>query len=207
MAEGPVGSLMGWIAERADWAPPLVFLIAFVESLPVVGLFLPGSAILLGLGALVGAGALPFWPVMVACVAGAVLGDAIGYWVARALGPSVVRRWVPRHQRRTYARAVLAFRRFGFAAVFVARFLSPLRAAAPIAAGVTRMPEMQFQAANVASAVLWAPLLLMRGTLAGEAASLLGDRGDAVLLAALAVIGVVAAGLWLAWRARPKRAR
>jgi membrane protein DedA with SNARE-associated domain len=121
---------------------------------------------------------------MAACIAGAVL----GYWVARALGPAAVRRRVPRRHRRRYARAVLVFRRFGFAAVFVARFLSPLRAVAPIAAGVTRMPELRFQAANIASALVWAPLLLMPGWLAGHAAALLG------------------AALWLAWRTRPGRA-
>jgi hypothetical protein len=64
-------------------------------------------------------------------------------------------RRVPRRHRRRYARAVLVSRRFGFAAVFVARFLSPLRAIAPIAAGVTRMPELRFQAASIASALVW----------------------------------------------------
>jgi membrane protein DedA with SNARE-associated domain len=88
MQDGLIAPALAWIEAQAGWAPLAVFMVAFIESLPLIGLFLPGSALLLGLGALVGAGALPLWPVMVACIAGAVLGDAIGYWVARAVGPS-----------------------------------------------------------------------------------------------------------------------
>jgi membrane protein DedA with SNARE-associated domain len=143
---------------------------------------------------------------MVACIAGAVLGDALGYWVARALGPAAVRRRVPRRHRRYYARAVLVFRRFGFAAVFVARFVSPLRAVAPIAAGVTRMPELRFQTANIVSALVWAPLLLMPGWFAGHAATLLGDRGDPLALSLLVLGGLVGCASWLVWRNRPGRA-
>jgi membrane protein DedA with SNARE-associated domain len=142
---------------------------------------------------------------MVACIAGAVLGDAIGYWVARALGPAAVRRRVPRRHRRHYARAVLVFRRFGVAAVFVARFASPLRAVAPVIAGVTRMPELRFQAANIASALVWAPLLLMPGWLAGHASSLLGDRGDPLLLGLLALGALLCAAFWMARSTRPRQ--
>ncbi len=203
--------LAGWLLDRveaqAGWAPLAVFIIALVESLPVVGLFIPGSALLLGLGALVGAGALPLGPVLAACVAGAVLGDALGYWAARALGPAAVRQRVPRRHRRAYARAILVFRQWGATAVFVARFLSPLRAVVPIAAGVTRMPESRFQAANIASAVIWAPLLLMPGWMAGHLAAVLGDRSDPLLLTAL-LLGVLMASIcWLAWRTRLRRAR
>jgi membrane protein DedA with SNARE-associated domain len=207
MADGLVAPVLGWVEAQAGWAPLAVFLIALVESLPVIGLFLPGSALLLGLGALIGAGALPLWPVLAACIAGAVLGDALGFWVARALGPAAVRRRVPRRHRRHYARAVLVFRRFGFFAVFIARFVSPLRAVAPIAAGVTRMPELRFQAANIGSALVWAPLLLIPGWLAGHAAALLGDRADPLVLALVALAALAASVFWLAWRLRPGRVR
>ncbi|QYU68478.1 hypothetical protein J4558_27395 [Leptolyngbya sp. 15MV] len=59
MGEGHVAPILAWIEAQAGWAPFLVFLLALVESLPLIGLFVPGSALLLGVGALIGAGSLP----------------------------------------------------------------------------------------------------------------------------------------------------
>jgi membrane protein DedA with SNARE-associated domain len=91
---------------------------------------------------------------------------------------------------------LLLFRRWGWVAIFFGRFLGPVRAVAPLMAGVTRMRERHFQAANVASAMVWAPLMLMLG----HAAALGAERaagmdhplllvGGAFLLAG-AVFGV-----------------
>lgn len=181
----------------AAWAPLLVFLIAFIESLPLIGIFLPGSALLLGIGLLIGSGVLPVGPILLATILGAVIGDALGYWFSRWLGPTFIRQHLPRRHRRLYGRGVLAFRRWGIWAVFIARFISPLRAVAPIIAGVTRMRQWRFQAANVGSALLWAPVVLIPGTAAGHVATLMEDRGDAILLGLLGLGGV---GVWLLLR-------
>ena len=130
-----------------------------------------------------------------AAIAGAIIGDAVGFWLSRAYGPQLVRCWLPRSQRRGYARALLLFRRWGRAAVFFGRFLGPVRAVAPLMAVVTQMPEWRFQAANVVSALLWAPLMLwLRVT---EDPLLAGG-----LLLALGI------GAWLGWRRlrRPRAA-
>jgi membrane protein DedA with SNARE-associated domain len=198
--------LIAWVEAHAAWAPAIVFAIAFIESVPLIGLFMPGSALLLGIGLLIGSGVLSPGPVLVATFAGAVLGDAIGFWLCRWLGPAFVRRHLPRKYRRMYARGVLAFRRWGVWAVFIARFVSPLRAVAPIIAGVTRMRQWHFQLANISSAVIWAPLLLVPGTAAGWIAAVLGDRGDPVVLAVLVLGALLGAGLWLARGTRAGRA-
>ncbi|MGK7869022.1 DedA family protein [Falsiroseomonas sp. E2-1-a20] len=190
--------LIAWVEAHAAWAPAFAFAIAFIESVPLIGIFLPGSALLLGVGLLIGSGVLPPGPILAATFAGAVVGDALGFWLCRWLGPAFVRRHLPRQYRRMYARGVLAFRRWGVWAVFIARFISPLRAVAPIIAGVTRMRQWHFQVANVTSAVVWAPLLLMPGAAAGWIATVLGDRADPLLLVLLAV---AALGAWLSLRA------
>ncbi len=152
-----------WMRERSGWAPLVVSLLTFLESLPGISLLVPATALLLATGALLGAGALDPASVLAAAISGAILGDAVGFWVSRAYGPRAVRQLLPRSQRRAYARALLLFRRWGWAAVFIGRFLGPIRAVAPLMAGVARMRERHFQAANVASAVVWAPAMLMPG--------------------------------------------
>ena len=56
-----------------------------VKSLPLVALFVPGTALLLSIGAVLGSGAGQFAPVWLAIAIGAALGD----WVAYALGVKV----------------------------------------------------------------------------------------------------------------------
>ncbi|MBU8546345.1 MULTISPECIES: DedA family protein [Roseomonadaceae] len=198
-----IAPMVAWVEANAAWAPVIAFGIAFIESLPLIGIFLPGSALLLGLGLLIGSGTVPVWPVLLATIFGAILGDALGFWLSRWLGPAFVRQHLPKRHRRMYGRGVLAFRRWGIWAVFIARFISPLRAVAPIIAGVTRMRQWRFQAANVGSALLWAPVVLMPGTAAGHLTTLLADQGD-VLLLLLFALGVIAT--WLALRAAWARA-
>jgi membrane protein DedA with SNARE-associated domain len=60
------------------------------------------------------------------------------------------------------------FRRWGWIAVVVGRFSGPLRATVPLAAGITRMPQLPFQLANFGSAFLWAAALMLPGTYLGR---------------------------------------
>ncbi|GGJ30438.1 DedA family protein [Neoroseomonas lacus] len=188
-----------WIGASAGWAPVAVFVITFLESLPGVSLLVPATAMLVGIGALLGAGTIEPAPVVAAAIGGAITGDAIGFWASRALGPQVVRRWLPRSQRRAYARALLLFRRWGWAAVFVGRFLGPVRAVAPLMAGVARMREYRFQTANVASAIVWAPAMLLPGYAAARGLEGMDmGQGFAWLFVAL----LLAATVWWALHRR-----
>ena len=98
------------------------------------------------------------------------------------------------------------FERYGGISVFVGRFFGPIRAIIPLAAGIMRMPPGRFWFANLASALVWAPMLLFIGDAVGEAGGRLIGSGNIVLL----VFGgltlfALADILWAARRgARPK---
>lgn len=194
MGDGLVQTAQSWLQAGAGWAPAIVFVITFLESLPGISLLVPATALLLATGALLGTGTLEPGPIVIAAIAGAIVGDAVGFWLSRAYGPNLVRRLLPRSQRRHYARALLLFRRFGWAAVFFGRFLGPVRAVAPLVAGVARMRERHFQAANIASALVWAPLLLLPGYAAARGAEEAGMEDHHLLIAFL-----LAAKLAIAW--------
>ena len=197
MIEPALASLEAWIRANAEWAGPLTFVIAFLESFPIISIVVPSTALLLAIGAIIGAGLAEPWPVLLACMAGGVLGDAGGFWLARAIGAHQVRRRLPRNWRRPYARAVLLFRRWGWSAVFLGRFIGPLRAVTPLAAGVIRMGEWRFQSANILSAILWAPLMIMPGSLGGWLARQVDGEQAPYVLVAAAVGGL---GCWLVYR-------
>lgn len=194
MGDGLVQTAQSWLQAGAGWAPAIVFVVTFLESLPGISLLVPATALLLATGALLGTGTLEPGPIVISAIAGAIVGDAVGFWLSRAYGPNLVRRMLPRSQRRHYARALLLFRRFGWAAVFFGRFLGPVRAVAPLVAGVARMRERHFQAANIASALVWAPLLLLPGYAAARGAEEAGMEDHHLLIAFL-----LAAKLAVAW--------
>lgn len=192
MQERIIGPFLDWVAQHQDWAGPVAFLLAFTESLPVVGLFIPGSVLLFAAGMLIVSDALPAWPVLLGAGLGAALGDSTGYLMARHWGPGMVRRCLPRRYRRLYARARIGFLRWGLWAVFLSRFFAPLRAFIPVVAGLSGMRHWHFQLANIPSAVVWAPLLLMPGQVAGWATGLFGDKEGwpIALLATLVLLGM-----------------
>lgn len=50
-----------FVKEHEIWAVPIVFLLAFGESLAFISLLIPATVILLGLGALIGESGLLFY--------------------------------------------------------------------------------------------------------------------------------------------------
>ena len=157
-----------FIETNQAWAGPVVFLLAFGESLLVLGILMPATALLLFTGGLVGSGLVSPITVLLWGIAGAIAGDAVSFWMGRWVGPTILRwRLVKRH-RPTVARARLFFYRYGFLSIFVGRFLGPIRSTIPTVAGVMGMSQWRFQLANVLSAIVWVPLMLLPGYLAAK---------------------------------------
>lgn len=148
------------------WAGPVVGLLCLGESLAIIGLFVPATAVMLAIGGLIGADTLDAWPIFLWAVLGSVIGDWISYAFGNRIGPRVYRRWPLNRHRPAVARTRLFFRKYGFAAIFMGRFLGPIRATVPLVAGVLTMPKRPFQIANIASAALWVPLMFAPGYLA-----------------------------------------
>ncbi|KAA1054086.1 DedA family protein [Azospirillum argentinense] len=157
---------MHFLERHHNWAGPVVAVLAFCESVVLVGLAVPATALMIMFGTLLGLGIIDPVPVVAGAVLGAIAGDAVSYSLGRWLGPAVVYRRPLSRYRGEVAKSRLFFRRYGFAAVFMGRFLGPLRSIVPLVAGMMKMNGRQFQFANVASAAVWAPAMLAPGWLA-----------------------------------------
>ena len=211
--ESFLADLGDFIQTHQAWAMPIVLLICLGESLILVGLLIPATAIMLLIGGLAGAGIIDPIPVLAGAILGAIIGDIASYAIGRWLGPSVVYRRPLKPYRHAIARTRLFFRRYGFAAVFIGRFLGPIRSTVPLVAGMMEMGQTRFQVANVLSALIWAPLMLAPGYLGGRGA---GDIGDVAGEGSLGIVGLVlvvtiVATIWFGKRIftdrRPRRVR
>lgn len=192
-----------FIEANQDWAGPITFLLTLGESMLILGLLIPATALLLLTGGLVGAGTLGPWSILLWGIAGAVVGDALSYGIGRWLGPGITRRWPLSTQRTAVARARLFFFRYGFASIFLGRFLGPIRSTIPTVAGIMRMNHLRFQVANILSAIVWLPLMLAPGYFAAKGLSAARDTQQFGLIAGSLVSVVV--GVWLAASMLKKR--
>jgi membrane protein DedA with SNARE-associated domain len=176
----------------------LIALVAFVESLAIVGTLVPAGIVMFGAGALVGHGSLELAWTLAVAVAGAVAGDALSFELGRR-EQDRVRAWpLFRRHEDAIAKAEELIERHGAVSVLIARFTGAVRAFVPLLAGFARMPAGRFYATNVASALLWAPLHILPGVVFGASLHLAeqasGRLAVLVLLLALLVWGAI----WLA---------
>ncbi len=191
-------SLADFIVRHQMWAGVLLGLVTFLESLAVIGAFVPATGLLIAAGGLIAAGVLDPVTVFAGCVVGAVAGDAISYWLGRRLGVRFLRRpiFVPHRRRIAWTR--LYCRRYGVLSIFVGRFFGPLRAFVPVMMGVLRMRERTFQLANLGSGVVWVLAMLAPGYFAARGLAqleVLSEAHGATLVAAAIAVAVLAAAL------------
>jgi membrane protein DedA with SNARE-associated domain len=155
--------VIDFVRAHEAWAAPIVFALAFGESLAFVSLVLPAWAALVGIGAMIGMGGIDFVPVWIAGSVGAALGDWLSYWIGTKFKSSVANVWPLSRHPNLLPRGEAFIKRWGVLAIFIARFSGPLRASVPIVAGIFGMPYWRFQFANFTSAFLWAAVLLKLG--------------------------------------------
>ncbi len=164
--EDLINPVIAFVSAHAALAAPIVFVLAFGESLAFVSLLLPATVILVGGGGILGIAGVGFWPVWIAAVAGAALGDWVSYWFGFHYKAAIGRVWPLSRRPDLLARGHAFFARWGIAGIFFGRFFGPLRCIVPLVAGICAMPMLPFQLANVASALVWATGILSPGWLA-----------------------------------------
>lgn len=181
-----------FIVANIAWALPLAFLVSFAESLALVSVLVPGTAILLACGALIPSGILPLWPLMGGAFAGAVLGDAVSYYFGRYYGSALATTW-PLSRYPTMLQKGEAFlARHGVASIAIGRFCGPVRAVVPLVAGIVKMDARRFWLANIGSALVWAPVIFMPGALLGWVADS-ASRTEQWLLGGAALAAAIVA--------------
>ncbi|PCJ49551.1 MAG: DedA family protein [Gammaproteobacteria bacterium] len=163
---------ISWISNNPDWALAIVFAIAFIESLAVVGLLMPGWLLLVGVGVLIGTGNINFYLASLFCFAGAVIGEYLSFLVGVHYQQKVHNWRVFKRHPEWLANTEHFFQRFGIISIALGRFIGPVRAFVPLLAGMSSMPALRFQITNILSALVWAPVYLTPGVIIGASVQL-----------------------------------
>ncbi|WAP54445.1 DedA family protein [Streptomyces sp. S465] len=142
-------------------AVSVYLLVGLVIGLESLGIPLPGEIVLVS-ATLLAASQDHINPYILgaSAIAGAVIGDSIGYLIGRKGGQPLLDwlgRKFPKHFSAEHvATAERSFQKWGMWAVFIGRFIALLRIFAGPLAGVLRMPYWKFLIANVSGGIVWA---------------------------------------------------
>ncbi|MCA1224655.1 DedA family protein [Saccharopolyspora sp. 6M] len=188
----------------ADWLaqlpPPAAYgLLAglvFTEGILVISPFVPTLGPLLVAGALVYAGVLEPWAVVLAASVGAICGDALGHWTGRHLGPRLRETRFARRVPRAWDRASELFRRSGGPALVPCRFVPLVRSAAPHLIGASGLPYRRMAPWSALAGVVWACGEGSVGYLAGASYSRLAGAFGAIPAVAVLVLVVLGVVYW-----------
>ena len=187
--------LLTWLNTHPGWGVAIVFLVAFFESLALVGLLLPGIMILFGVGTLIGLGVLELIPIWIAASGGALLGDSVSYLLGHRFGGHLMDFWPFSRYPGLMERGARFFKKHGAKSLVAGRFIGPLRPIVPAVAGMMGMKPSRFLAVDIPACISWAPSFLLPGVLFGaslEVASEYTGRLTVILIILVAV-------LWMTW--------
>ena len=190
-------NMLAWIAMHPHAFNVAVFTVALMESLVVLGLLIPGAALLFGAGALIATGALPIMPIMLSTIAGAIVGDFISFMLGHHYHQRLRVIWPFRRYPRLVNRGVDFFVRHGGKSVFMARFIGPLRPIVPAIAGMMNMATPRFLLVDIAASVLWAPVYILPGMVFGASLGLAAEVAGRLVVILVLLASLAWLGFWI----------
>jgi len=161
--------LIDWmLAVLGPWVYFGLFFIVFAETGLAIGFFLPGDSLLVVCGLFAAAGKLNVWLMWGLLFVAAVIGDAVGYYSGRKVGPAIFSRpksrfFNPKHLQKAHA----FYEKHGGKTIIIARFVPIVRTFAPIVAGAAEMSYRQFALYNVVGGFAWVTSMLFAGYFLG----------------------------------------
>jgi membrane-associated protein len=192
--------------------PTLILIMAFLcpalEASTMLGVVFPGEIAILVAGAAAQTGALSLWAVVTVGVAGAVIGDTVGFGVGRRYGERLLARLPDRLVKPETVRATNELlRRRGPIVVLVGRMTALLRALVPGLAGMSGLTWQKFLPYNVLGGVIWATAVVMLGYLAGASLAVAQERLGIVSNIVLGVVVAVGVVMWCRSHVRRRQSR
>ncbi len=187
-----------------------VFLVLFAETGLLIGFFLPGDSLLFTAGLFCTTSAtaavhLSLPAVLIAAVAGALLGAQTGFILGRRGGRALLAKTRNPHLHRGLARAEELFSRYGHAkAIVLARFVPVVRTVLNPLAGILEVPARTFTIWQVFGGLLWSVGVTIAGYVLGS--SIPGiDQYLLPIVALVVIVSLIPLGLELL-RDRKRRA-
>ncbi|MGC1509982.1 bifunctional DedA family/phosphatase PAP2 family protein [Ketobacter sp.] len=192
-------SLTHWLASHQNLILVAIAIISFAESLALVGILVPGIALLFAAAVAAGSVHMPLPGVLAAGFVGSILGDGISFLLGYHYHGWIRQLPLLRKHPQWIEKGEAFFRQYGLMGIVLGRFIGPIRPVMPLIAGFMQMPRSRFFTINLISALAWAPAYLMPGYLVGaslEGQHALSARHIGFILGALLCGWLLAQIIW-----------
>jgi membrane-associated protein len=146
-----------------------IFFVVFAESGLFFGFFFPGDSLLFSAGLLASAHYFNIYYLFLGSFVCAVLGDSVGYWTGKKLGPKIFSK--PDSfffNKRNLDKTSKFYEKHGKKTIILARFVPIVRTFAPILAGVGNMEYKNFISYNILGGFLWTAVMIFAGYFLGN---------------------------------------
>ncbi len=149
-------ALIDWARQHQELALLLVPAFAFMETCVGIGLFVSSLFLVIICSIFFANGWAGVAEMSVLAMLGSSLGDHVGYYAGRTIGPGVHHSRLVQRHRDKWERGEDLIRRFGPWAIFIGRFLPAIRSLVPALMGFSGFPRLRYSLLDIAACSLWA---------------------------------------------------
>jgi membrane-associated protein len=147
----------------------ILTIFVFAETGMMVGFFLPGDSLLVTAGIFASRGDLNIIVLLSLLVPATLIGDSLGYFIGRKIGPRIFTKEQSFFFRKDYILKTKDFYdKYGGMTIVFARFVPIVRTFAAVVAGVGQMKYSKFLAYDIVGGISWVLSLTLAGYFLGQ---------------------------------------
>lgn len=173
-------------------------MVAFLESLALIGLLLPGIVFMTTLGTFIGNGKLLFYPSWLAGIVGCLLGDWLSYYIGLYFKHWLHNLSFLKKHHKILEKTKIFLNKHSMLTILIGRFIGPTRPLIPMVAGMLKLPLKKFILPSLIGCILWPPIYFFPGIIAGITINIPTDSNNNYFKWFLLVIAILIwIGIWL----------
>jgi len=179
-----------------QWGYLLVIISSFVESIPLLGVIIPGGTIVHLSGVLAIESDLGLFYLILMSSVGAIFGDLVGFYIGRRYGEEFLVKYGPRIGfKEEYLYVTHRFcHQYGGFAVIIGRFNNLVRPFIPMVIGSSKMPITKFLFFNIIGGILWSVFAVLIGYFARQSWEIIQGYvgiGGGILFSAMLIAAIL----------------
>ncbi|MES2223505.1 MAG: bifunctional DedA family/phosphatase PAP2 family protein [Patescibacteria group bacterium] len=147
----------------------IILLVTYIESVPLLGMLIPGQTIIILAGFMVKLHFFGFWITIAVTTLGAVLGDLTGFYLGHTYGhhfTAAEKKFYIKREQFEKTKHLIATH--PFKAIFFGRLHSLTRTLTPFAGGASNISLSKFLSIDILSSFVWAFLSILIGFIFGK---------------------------------------